>query len=297
MTKPGYVKRADKTYSLGEDELPLRGDDLAQQLIARFESSSYQPPMLPDVAMELMALTRKADVELKEVLHLLERDNVIAGRVLQIAQSPVYAARSPVRTLHEAVVRLGQKTLAQIFLQVSMKMRVFRSKPYQRPMQLLQTHSLATAHLAQMVCRFTSFPDDFAFTCGLLHDVGMAATMLLVGDTKQGEEPPEFGKLWPALKEVHLAAAQWLGKRWKLPPDVVMVIANHHDYRIGGRVHPLAAVVALADSLAAELGFGIGDEVAADQQRSALQAVGLNDAQRTRLLNEAKSIGDYVAGG
>jgi HD-like signal output (HDOD) protein len=154
---------------------------------------------------------------------------------------------------------------------------------------------MATAHLARAVCKYTAFAHDYAFTCGLLHDVGIAAVLLLLGDTRRGAEPPELAHVWPALFNVHQRASGWLCTRWKLPPDVVAVVSNHHDFTIEGRVHPLAAAVALAEALATRLGHGVGREIPEGQEQRAAAALGLSDAQLGLVMAEGELLRHYVS--
>jgi HD-like signal output (HDOD) protein len=64
-----------------------------------------------------------------------------------------------------------------------------------------------------------------------------------------------------ALHAVHEEASAILADAWKLNPDIRIVIGSHHHLRAGdGRIHPLAAVVCVADWIASEVGAGIGNE-------------------------------------
>ena len=55
-----------------------------------------------------------------EVVEVLQKDPVLAARVLSIAQSAFYASRSPVMSLHQATIRLGLKTLRDLVLEAAL---------------------------------------------------------------------------------------------------------------------------------------------------------------------------------
>ncbi|MBI5546659.1 MAG: HDOD domain-containing protein, partial [Deltaproteobacteria bacterium] len=63
------------------------GLDLRRQMWARFESPGYKPPMLPAVATEILSLAGRTNVEIGDLVELLERDAVLAARVLKVVQS------------------------------------------------------------------------------------------------------------------------------------------------------------------------------------------------------------------
>jgi hypothetical protein len=77
----------------GADVL-LDEDTLVAELLACLEAPSYRPPTLPAVALEVMSLAQRPDVAIKDVVAVLERDALIAGRVLQVACSAVYRQRA-----------------------------------------------------------------------------------------------------------------------------------------------------------------------------------------------------------
>ena len=231
----------------------LTSDELAARMLGVFRSPDYRAPALPRVGMELLELSRKSDVSFDEVIKLLEQDPMIAGRVLARAQSGAYATAVPATSLHQALVRLGLKTLACIVLEESMSLRMFRVKGYERPMEALRVHSTAVARAARLVAMRTALPHDYAFMCGLLHDVGVAACISTL--SHQREKPPEWEWVKPAVQQAHDEVSAHLAELWSLPPDLCIALRAHHSLTIGGRVHPMAAAICLGDHLACELGF------------------------------------------
>ena len=178
-------------YQIDSPDLALTPDAMISHLRQTLISPSYKPPLLPSIALELMKLTRQQDVSLVEVRNLLERDTLLAAKVLQLAQSALYSRGTPVRSLHEAISRLGLRTLGDLFLQTVLSMRVFRADGYDAPMAALMRHSTVTAHVARIACRMTALPDEYAFMCGLLHDAGMAAGLLIFADAAPPGSSPE----------------------------------------------------------------------------------------------------------
>src|SRR6186713_2485666 len=83
---------------------------LRTQLFRTFEDPTYKPPPLPTVALELVSLASKHDVNVEDVVRLLERDQMLAGAVMRLVGSPIHAGRGPVRSLTDAVMRLGIRT-------------------------------------------------------------------------------------------------------------------------------------------------------------------------------------------
>ena len=284
--------RQQPGYGRGEHTVELDGyvdsAELVDTLRATFHSPGYRPPVLPAAAMELVRLSNKPGVSFKEVQEVLERDSLIAGRVLQVAQSPLYNTGGGALSLQQALVRLGLTTLTNIFLEVSMTMRIFRAPGYDEPMNLLRRHVTATAHLARVVCRHAAFGDEYAFLCGLLHDCGIAAALMVLGETKRGKKPPAFEDAFPAVVEIHEEIGGMLCKLWKLPADVELVVRHHHSVTINGQAHPLTAAIAIAESLAAELGFGMEQDAQPMVPENAVRALKISDKAMAQIRADAQ---------
>ncbi len=229
----------------------------SKRLIDHFSAPGYQPPLLPAVALEVHNLAQQADIDAVKVVDVMQKDPLLAGRVLRIAQSAAVSPGGGITSLRDAVVRLGMRNLSDIALEVSMNTRIFRSRAYAEPMELARRHSTVCAHLARLVSTFTPMATEYAFLCGLLHDVGMAATLIVLGeqkDTTAGIDPLMLSMI---LQQSHQDASGLVARLWRLPLDVQLVLAHHHDVVVQGVPHPLAAIVAIAEQLASELGFAV----------------------------------------
>ena len=299
---PGVVKlRLDP--SLGEDELTRR-------LLEAFGSDDYRPPTLPSVATELMALSQKPDVGIDDVTELLERDSMLTGRIMKLVRSPVYSGGADIPSLQNAILRLGLNTLRDVVLETCMGMRVFRADAYTDTMERLRRHSTFTGYAARIVARYTAIDQEYAFLCGLLHDVGVAGALITMGEQKRR---PDLAYLWPAIDRCHPKVGAVMARFWDLPMEVQLAIEYHHQVLVEGYPHPLAATIALADELAHEMGFGLIDEaeagggedvsvgthVAADRSVAATldrarEALGLSDAQLELIRSEVEPLREQV---
>jgi HD-like signal output (HDOD) protein len=299
MTAKGWLpsQRRREDFGRGEHRLEASAYELAPEALVHLlretlESPSYRAPVLPSVAVELMKLTRQPQVQLKAVRELLERDSLVAARVLQLAQSALYSRGAPIRSLDEAISRLGLRTLEELFLQTVLSMRVFRASGFEKPMEDLMRHSMLTAHLARSACRLTAIPDEFAFMCGLLHDVGMAAGLLILADRKASGArrlaPPAFEEIAFALEVVHEEASAVLADAWNLHPEVRLVIGIHHHFQQGRRIHPMAAVLCVADWVASGAGTAVGTEVDASRAKEACEHLGFSQQVMTDLAARAR---------
>lgn len=266
---------------------PMDAPALTAALERSFASPQYRAPTLPSVAMELMQLASRPDVKFQDVSGLLQRDPVLAARVLSIAQSAAYATRTPTISLHQAAVRLGLKTLREIVVEAALHVKVFCVPGYEDVMARLYRHSTATAHVTRAVCRRTLVSAEYAFMCGLLHDVGFAASLIVVSERREWRRIP-LGVVYPVLDGLHASVSGLLARQWKLPAAIQEVVATHHAVTVEGKPRQVNAAIVLAEQLCAEAGAGLatpgdGPEAALD----AVQPEALEEAQRVLKLDDA----------
>ena len=256
--------KGEEGYGQGEasiaegDDVLLDEEEMVQKLLAMIESPDYRPPTLPAVAVELMTLSQRADVEIDDVVSLLEQDSMIAGRVLKLVGTVGLAGAVKITSLREATMRIGLGTIRDIVMEIAMNMRVFKSEDYGDTMELLRQHATATAHFSRILTKYTTLESEFAFMGGLMHDVGIAGTLLALSESKgRRKSPPDLISIWPAVERVHGRAGELMAKHWDLPADIQLAIANHHQVMIGGQPHPLSAAIALANEMSHFFGLGI----------------------------------------
>ena len=299
-TKRGRSK-TDHDYGQGEatievgEELALDEKALSRKILEVFRAPGYAPPQLPSVGMQLMRLSEDRDADIKQIVKLLQSDPVLAGHCLKLVQSVYYSRGRDVDSLQVAVMRLGLKTLHDIVVSVCMNMRVFRAKRYAPATESVRKHSQATAYFSELLARRTSVPTDDVFTCGLLHDVGLAGILLVLGDVPRGQEAPDLTLLWPAIHRAHAEAGSIMTRLWGLPDEISRVAWLHHQVTVEGHHHPLSAVVTLAEDLATQLGVpavsdGLTDRTPAKTLESAREFLGLDDRKCTQVRAQAEAL-------
>lgn len=274
------------------DVASLERSVLVGRLFDLFRSPTYEPPLLPGIALELLNMSRNPNTSAFRLANLLETDAVMAAHVLRAAHSPLYARAVPVKTLQDAIVTLGMRSVTDIFFGVWSSARIFSAPGYEEPMTQVRRHALATAHLARRVCRHTELSDDYAFLCGLFHDIGIALSLLTIAEGRRREELPTPASLLTALHDAHAEIGGLFCWLWHLPQELRLVVERHNAIGYGGEVLPASAAVRIAENLASRHGaaipedgvdeveeaiargtLGISDEVMADLEQQAEEVV------------------------
>ncbi len=265
-----------------EDPAPLCPALNPMQLLHRITGPDYHPPVLPSVAVELIALSRKPSVRMRDIAALLEQDPVLTADTLRIVQSSAFEGNSPIRTINEALVRLGLRRASELFFRAALEAKLFRCSRAEAVFERLRKHSIAVADLSRLICGKTAFPEDSAYLCGLLHDVGIAGCLLAIGCDKS-DQIESFEAIWPTISMVHGEVALHLAVLWNLPEELRLVLSHHLAFSSTAPVHPLAAITYLAEFFARESGMGFADENDGSQLEKAANTLQLTAVQTKQL--------------
>jgi HD-like signal output (HDOD) protein len=277
--------------------------NLRQQLVKTFENPNYRPPPLPTIAIELHRIASKEDAGIDEVVRLLEKDEMLAGTVVRLVGSPLYAGRGPVKSLREAVIRMGVRTVRDAVFDSALRRGVFDLPEYKETIEQIGRHSRATGHIARVVCRHARMGEDMAFLCGLLHDIGFAALLFAAARGKPG---PPLAEIWPELDSFHEQASKLVTKLWGLPAELSTIVGAHHHVHTGATSR-MAAVITVSDALASQLSAGIvgppdaegnpipGDTVIAVDLSDSRSLLGVDDIALQRIVAEVEPIVAVIA--
>ena len=244
--------------------------DLDRILHTAMADDSMELPPPPQVVAEVMRLTRgeaagadSSDAGTTELAKLIQRDVALAGQVMRVANSALYARRSPVVTLPQAIAWLGMREIRNIAFAVALKGQVFTSTYFRAEMTDLWRESVITALFAQEIARLKRRNVESAYLCGLLHRAGMAVILHNVGAAviKNGLAPVaqhviEIAARHEARVGTHLSIA------WSLPPAVAAAIAHWSNPPAAEMSRTEVMEVALARQISDELRTpGVGGEL------------------------------------
>ncbi|NRB40753.1 MAG: HDOD domain-containing protein [Pseudomonadales bacterium] len=141
-------------------------------------------PKIPKVVQQLIQSLNNQDVDMADLATQISQDPVILAKVIRVANSPLYGGTRNISSANEAVVRLGLNTVRSIVLAAGF-VSAFKS-PVDFDLKAFWKNSFRVAALCKWLCSFSDVDADEAFTCGMMHSIGILAIHLLYPD-KAGE--------------------------------------------------------------------------------------------------------------
>lgn len=207
-------------------------------LEALIESAKDLEP-LPASATRLAAVVSRSDVELKEILEVVSLDQALTARLLRVANSAASASKSPVKTVKDAIVRLGNATVLALAVAGAVGRQMRTALPVLGFAEdQLWRHSVATALASERMKKFCkkSIPPE-AFTAALLHDIGKLVLVRFVSpDTatllSRAQNEGKLRRLQAELELIgahHAELGGLISQRWGLPERLGRAIQYHHS--------------------------------------------------------------------
>lgn len=224
--------------------------------------------------LRLMDILRNYSAPRGELIKGIQYDPVLTARILRLANSPIYAFEREITLIDMAITAIGTQAIYDIVI-IELASRTFNSGSYQAELsRRIWEHSVAVAVLTKKISKNLDFDGaEESFICGLLHDFGKYI-LLNYNAVEYGEIlriDDEAEMLEAELSQFgynHAEIGSLVARRWHLPEEVCLAIANHHGPANVSDQRIVQSVIDVADTLANLKGFGMRDFATENMQFS-----------------------------
>src|ERR1700722_3248926 len=205
-------------------------------------------PVFPRASREVVRQVTNPDVGPREMEAVASLDPVLAGRLIQTANSAYYSPQQPIGTIFHAVSYIGTETARRVMLAAAIRGNFSSPQAHQ-----LWNHSLDVAQTAELVALHASVKIDpsQAFLAGLIHDVGRLAFTLMPVTFHDRFQRLTDGGCPPVEVEMclsgrcHGEVGSETLTQWKFPPEIIEAVRWHH--RPERSEVPLSSLLYLAE--------------------------------------------------
>lgn len=238
---------------------------LKDHITEAVQKPGLQLPVFNPVALELQQILQEENASNAKIEATLQRDPALAGQILRMANSSMYAGLSEITTLRQALTRIGSKQVMRLAMAAA-QLGLYRSKNplCARYMDEMWRAASASATAAAWLAEKSGHGQlsEQAFLAGLLHDVGKLLILRVIEDLAAGPgaaKPVSDAVVVEMLDALHCEYGHDLMKRWNLPAQYCLVGREHHAAECNtGNV--LLVCVRLADQICRKLGIGCNPE-------------------------------------
>lgn len=226
---------------------------------------------LPPVAAKVLKLLEDDNIDIRDISKVIEADASLTLKLLRVANSPLYATRTEISSIQQAIITLGLNRLTNIVLGVSIFSRFLMSSQKEAAtlMEKFWWHASCTGIVAKAVSgKIKKFFKENEFIGGLLHDIGKLAMLqydsskyletLELIDNKRISDIEAEQKVFGTD---HMEVGAHIANLWKLPAELANIITYHTHPAEAHEHNELVAVVRYADLLCEMWGAGVNEGI------------------------------------
>lgn len=221
---------------------------------------------LPEVTLKIIKLVEDPSSTAQDLHNVISKDPALCTRILKVVNSAFYGLPGQIGSINRAIVLLGLNAVKNIAIAASLA-KLFKGGQLTPGFSAkdLWTHSVAVGAASRSIATAMGLGlADEAFLAGLIHDVGIIIEMQFDRNRLSDvlDRSAAKGGSFLAIEEDvfhanHQDFGAALAEKWKFPRSFVHVCGYHHrPFELAADHRAMAAIVCLADHLAAEMKAG-----------------------------------------
>jgi putative nucleotidyltransferase with HDIG domain len=252
-------------------------------------------PSLPVVVMELLGSIDQDDVDISVLARKVSLDQALTAKTLRLANSSSAGLQVRVTTIQQAITYLGFQATRNLITAAAVTGCFPAGKCPGFDHRVFWRHSIATAACARVLARRMRLNQDFAFTAGLLHDIGRLVLVTSYPERYAAvlaRRQRDDRQLLEVEKEVlgvdHVMAGAALAQHWQFSDTMHHAIAYHHAPEAPGAGF-LATIVHVANAIVHALDLARDDnELVPPVSMVAWTALGLSQEAYLHVFRETE---------
>jgi HD-like signal output (HDOD) protein len=195
-------------------------------LVQTLEGGRAALPLLPQVATQALELANNPDSGVREFAELIMKDPPIAARFIATANSALYSRGQTIRSVNDAVARIGLGASRDLVFQVVYASTLAGLKAFQTEVQVSFERSVLCGVICRVGAPLLRVNVADAYLSGLLHDIGESRVYRILSE---GKLIPSAEEATALVQKYHPRAGAELAMRWALPDEIVQVCRRHEE--------------------------------------------------------------------
>ncbi len=187
-------------------------------------------PGLPDIARRVQVAVNNPDYNSADIAKIIQTDIPLSGRIIQVANSPLYKGITPVENSQTAVTRLGMKVIKNLVTSFSVR-RLYSGKSSlaRKKIELLWKHSVKIGAISFTLARVTpGFDPERAMLAGLVHGIG---ELLILNYAEKNTDLLKNETLYKdVIKRYQHKVGAVILKQWRFDQALIQVALSSEDW-------------------------------------------------------------------
>ncbi|MBF0573440.1 MAG: HDOD domain-containing protein [Desulfamplus sp.] len=221
------------------------------------QSGKVKLPVMDQNSLMVQKEISKSEPDLDRIINLIKKDISLTTELLKISNSSFYKGLEAVKTVQEAVVRLGIVEVTNIILLVCQKNAFKAQDPIlQEFMNKMWIHSVGCAVGTQWLARYYQYNNlNEAFLAGLLHDVGAFFLLSVMDQIKSKNSNIPHKLIVDIVAKMHTHYGNVLLTDWSLPEQYCKIANEHHNTEFD-TTNLLLVMIRFSNKVCQQIGAG-----------------------------------------
>jgi HD-like signal output (HDOD) protein len=248
-----------------------------ESVAERFRLNALKLPSLPEVTIRVRTIAADPTATDKDLAAEILRDAALTARLIRIANSPLLRGRVEVRTLLQAITRLGFYYVRDLATALAME-SIFEPKSdmTRQILRKISRRSKTVAAISHILARHrTRLPPEQALLAGLLHFIG--ALPLLVAIDEQKLDGAGVDNIFEMIESRHSEVGVRILRHLRFADDIAVVPECYRDGHRNVSDKPDYTDVVAVASLLAEPMDEVGKELPNWEDFMPAQKLGLEN--------------------
>jgi len=198
--------------------------ELLEKVEREIQDRQFSLPALPDTAAKISKAIANPDTTIAQVSKIVIADPVLSGRLIQVANSPIFQGLKRIEDIKLAISRLGLVCVRNLVISLTVN-KLFQVKASPLIKQKLKTcwsTSVKVAAISEVIARGRwRIESSEALVVGLLHNIGSVPLLNKLADPKFKDV--NEATIDQVLFNLEPQLSKWIMEHWHLRPDLACV--------------------------------------------------------------------------
>ena len=197
--------------------------ELIEEIRAIFYHREVDLPSMPEVAGRISRAVQNRDADFRRIAVTIQADPVIAARIVQVANSAMYAGLRRVESVQQAITRIGLQAIRAIVMSVVLKKLFIPVAPVVcERMLAYYAHCIRVGAIGHALAQhIQGFDPERAFLAGLIHDIGVLPLLILADKRTELNRDPD--RLERVISKLGATVGAMLLEQWRFEAEFVTV--------------------------------------------------------------------------
>lgn len=247
-----YPIEPDKPQTFNLSKGPANGP-ASMMTIATLLREIDNLPSLPETVTKTKEALDNSAIDIEEVETLIERDPLVAAKVLKLANSAAYSFSGTIDKVSMATRLLGLQETYNLVLASSVLSLAENASGFDYK-RFWHEALFAAASVTSIARLVGARPSPALSTAALLHDIGRFAMAQTSPEAYKKIDSELVGKQLVAVEEEilglsHTEAGFAVADHWELPVEITTLIRYHHAPELADQLQQDACILSLATFL------------------------------------------------